>query len=917
MNESTSVSKSWSCPRIALRAGAALALLAALAQPAPAQCLDWKPGFGAVGVGANANVRALATFDDGTGPALYVGGDFTTMGEVAARGIARWDGSGWSAVGTGTMGDEQNFTSVKAITVFDDGTGPALYIAGRFNQVGGVPARNIAKWDGSSWSALSTGLGSFLDFANCMAGFDDGSGPALYVSGNFIVAGGVHVDWVARWNGSTWAPAGQFAEPALGMTVATTPGGTDLYASFNYGSLARWNGSGWSYVTSGPSSALLATLLGFDDGSGPALYVGGTFSNISGVPMNNIARWDGASWSALGAGTDGAVQALGAFDDGSGPALYAGGSFTAAGGLPAANIAKWNGSSWSPLGAGVSGTPVNAVLALCSYAGPGPALYAGGSFTIAEATPVSRIARWDGASWSPPSLGGAGTNGAVNSLVAFDDGSGEALYAGGTFTAAGEISATRIAKWDGTSWSPLGSGIVGGGAGTAVNALAVFDDGGGPALYAGGYFMSAGGVPAANLARWNGSSWSALGAGLDSVVYALAVFDDGSGPALYAGGLFDNAGGAPASHVARWNGSGWSQPGSGTTGTVHALTVFDLGGGPRLYAGGEFHTAGGGPANFVASWDGTSWAALGGGTPVAIIALAGFDDGSGPALYASSLLWSGGMGLINPVNRWDGAGWSTVGSTLNGNVMDLQVFDDGSGPALYAAGGFGNLARGVARLHAGSWTQLAAGLDDPFPGARALAVFDDGASGGPDLYLGGSFGSVSGVASNNIAEWRGCAGPGMQFCAGDSYSAGCPCHNYGAIGHGCQNSAGTGGAVLASAGATNPDTVVLAALGELDGALSIFLQGDVEIAPVAFGDGMRCVGGNLKRLYVKNASGGVVWAPGPGEASITATSAALGDPIAPGTLRYYQTYYRDPVGFFCAPPFGDSWNVTNGVRISW
>ncbi|MBI5865255.1 MAG: hypothetical protein HZB38_12240 [Planctomycetes bacterium] len=89
----------------------------------------------------------------------------------------------------------------------------------------------------------------------------------------------------------------------------------------------------------------------------------------------------------------------------------------------------------------------------------------------------------------------------------------------------------------------------------AVNALTTFDDGGGPALYVGGAFTTAGGVAANRIAKWSGGGWSPLGSGVNDRVYALAVFDDGSGPALYAGGIFTTAGGVVANHIAKWNGS--------------------------------------------------------------------------------------------------------------------------------------------------------------------------------------------------------------------------------------------------------------------------------------------------------------------------------------------------------------------------
>ena len=105
-----------------------------------------------------------------------------------------------------------------------------------------------------------------------------------------------------------------------------------------------------------------------------------------------------------------------------------------------------------------------------------------------------------------------------------------------------------------------------------VYALAVS----GTNLYAGGYFTTAGGVPANNIAKWDGSAWSALGSGMGGIrvyaVYALAV----SGTNLYAGGNFTTAGGVPANYIAKWDGSAWSALGSGMDG-----------GSARLCAGGE------------------------------------------------------------------------------------------------------------------------------------------------------------------------------------------------------------------------------------------------------------------------------------------------------------------------------------------
>ncbi|MFH0980928.1 MAG: hypothetical protein V2A79_05255, partial [Planctomycetota bacterium] len=171
---------------------------------------------------------------------------------------------------------------------------------------------------------------------------------------------------------------------------------------------------------------------------------------------------------------------------------------------------------------------------------------------------------------------------------------------GGEFTTAGGVPANAIAKWNGTQWSALGSGMGLWGGGPDVYALTVFDDGTGPALYAGGRFTTAGGVTANWIAKWNGTQWSALGSGMNTLVYALTVFDDGTGPALYAGGGFTTAGGVAANRIAKWDGTQWSALGSGMQGYVQALTVFDDGTGPALYAAGT--TAGGVHSYGIARW---------------------------------------------------------------------------------------------------------------------------------------------------------------------------------------------------------------------------------------------------------------------------------------------------------------------------
>ena len=107
------------------------------------------------------------------------------------------------------------------------------------------------------------------------------------------------------------------------------------------------------------------------------------------------------------------------------------------------------------------------------------------------------------------------------------------------------------------------------------------------------------------------------------------------------------------------------------------------------------------------------------------------------------------------------------------------------------------------------------------------------------------------------------------------------------------------------------------ALPQATTRISVSSSGAQGNAHSAFGDGLRCIGGTLKRLYAKAATAGSVSAPGASDNPITVQSALLGDPIAPGSTRYYQTYCRDPSPTFCPTPAGNTWNISSAATITW
>jgi hypothetical protein len=110
---------------------------------------------------------------------------------------------------------------------------------------------------------------------------------------------------------------------------------------------------------------------------------------------------------------------------------------------------------------------------------------------------------------------------------------------------------------------------------------------------------------------------------------------------------------------------------------------------------------------------------------------------------------------------------------------------------------------------------------------------------------------------------------------------------------------------------------LLTTTGENPTAFSLVMQGNTLLSTgVIYGQGVRCVGGLMKRLYMANASGGSITAPGYEELNIPSRSAQLGDPITPGTSRYYAVYYRDPTVLGGCPAMS-TFNATQTQEILW
>jgi len=250
-------------------------------------------------------------------------------------------------------------------------------------------------------------------------------------------------------------------------------------------------------------------------------------------------------------------------------------------------IGRWDGSKWTTVGSGLGNDGWgmgSEVFILSSYNGE---LYAGGDFGTAGGDPINQqevyyIASFAGTvcCWNPV---GSGMDDKVTVLTT--DTVNNLLYAGGYFITAGGITVNHIAKWNGTDWSALGTGTDG-----KVTALCMHNG----ELYAGGAFTTAGGVSAKNIAKWNGNSWQALGAGVDGQVYCLYSYKGN----LYIGGDNLFSFGDDKRYITKWDGTTYSALGSGVDDYVNYFITFNN----DLYVGGAFTNAGGTPVNHVAKW---------------------------------------------------------------------------------------------------------------------------------------------------------------------------------------------------------------------------------------------------------------------------------------------------------------------------
>ena len=647
---------------------------------------------------------------------LVVGGQFTQVGGVPANNIALWNGSKWMPLGMG-LNEE-----VMSLLVFDG----SLVASGRFTGSGAIEASGVAVWNGTSWQPMGNGFDVVDYYLPMVAALSLYQGE-LIAAGHFSKSGSVPADCIARWNGISWQPLG---DGVNGPIWALATHGDSLYVGGAFDSagtehatgFARWNGEIWSappgVLTSNGGPGSIHSLRVFQG----HLVAGGEFDTAGGVPAHNVARWDGEGWSSMAAGFNARVTCIAVHED----ILYAGTYFGSQG------VRAWDGSGWAE----VASMEYGYALTLLSFGGD---LVVGGAFR-ANSTPYTiagfNIARWTGSQW----FGFETWTDTMHGLSSLFGGSPHVqsicvyrgkLTAGGFIGLAGDppgwVESGTITAWDGSRWNDLlPPSYVG-------QAYALLPDG--DTLYAAGSLISPDTYTYRNtpVLRFNGTTWSPMDT-LSATGTCVAWYQG----SLHLGAFSSGSPGPQRGGLYRWSGKNWeplgeTEPMSGVTSMVEHDG--------KLIVGGTFEEIGGILARNIAAWDGSTWAPLGGGLEAGWSGVWGLTEWDG-RLIAGGQFYLGPS--ASPVVVWDGT-WKPLG-VLEGTAYSLREVDG----RLFAGGWFESLARqnvkGLIEWDGSAWAPLGSSVNGP-----VYSIERDGNS----LIAGGSF-TLAGVKSSfGVAEWRG------------------------------------------------------------------------------------------------------------------------------------------------------------------
>lgn len=566
---------------------------------------------------------------------IYVGGSFAKAGGVACVNIAKWNGSVWSDIGSDLVGIIYTIYALSS---------NEIYVGGKFTSVTAANSPNVAVYDGSAWKSVDFGTNNTVTTIFALH-----SG-AIYIGGYFTKVGiaaaaNTDANYIALYDGSVLSTFGDTStEATINGPVFSIYGlsSTDIYIGGSFtkvydfvatkyilcNNIIKWNSvaTKWSPLIYGANIGVDGIVNSIHALSTTEVYVGGSFIKAGGVTSNRIAQWNGVKWSTMGTipGTANKVSTVFAISTNE---VYVGGSFSTAGGINVKNIALWNGTIWQAIAAAnLTNDPPSTVSKITA---------------IKSCNHTKDIVKLksniDNYSKLHDKLNAI--DGTINDLCMIND---NEVYIAGLFKKVGDILCNNIARWDGTTLHNLFSSYAGtNGEIKAVHSLTPNN------IYVGGFFDIAGCRPCNNVAMWNGSKWQPLYCGTDGVVYTIYALSPNE---VYIGGSFSSAGSTRCNNVAKWDGIKWCSLGKGTNGIVNAIYAISS---DEIYIGGKFEFAGTCIANNVARWNGNKWVSI------------GFDDNTGVngevttinASYSDRLCINGKFTVAGCTNVKNSATW--------------------------------------------------------------------------------------------------------------------------------------------------------------------------------------------------------------------------------------------------------------------
>lgn len=232
--------------------------------------------WSAFSTGLNGNCNGIAVAPNGD---IYAVGAFTTAGGTTVNGVAKWNGSAWSALGTTGLKKGGAAATGYAIAIDADGN---VYVGGDFDQAGAVACANIAKWDGAAWNALGSGVNNIVRGLYACPTTKN-----ILITGDFTQVNGAAHSYFAKWRPAT-SDYLTYANPSESGKCIT--GDINEYPIIGNSKVSRYNGASWD-VTGTSDGTIYAVVL---DWMGN-IYAGGTFTTIGGVTVANLAYYDSYS----------------------------------------------------------------------------------------------------------------------------------------------------------------------------------------------------------------------------------------------------------------------------------------------------------------------------------------------------------------------------------------------------------------------------------------------------------------------------------------------------------------------------------------------------------------------------------------------------------------------------------------------